>query len=163
MATRVTSVGTQSSVDTLSAAEYNDAAGGWIRSYSVTSTQGSINSGAGTGTDLSGLTTGSWTVPLRKFMFHFELAFSNDTADEQISVYLMEDGSILQRWDFHIGNVGSTNSTTSVSASFIYSPTAASHTYKLAAGRSGSGSGTFTLQASSTRLNQLTVYDCGPQ
>lgn len=163
MATRVTSVGTQSSSDYLTAAEYNDAAGGWIRSYSVTSTQGSINSGAGTGTDLTGLTTGSWTVPARKFKFHYELAFSCDTTNEQISVYLLEDGSIIQRWDWHIGAVGSTGSTTSVSAEFHYAPSAGSHTYKLAAGRSGSGSGTFTLQATSTRLNQFTVYDEGPQ
>ncbi len=159
MATRTTAVGTQSGSDYLTAAEYNDAAGGWIRSYSVTSNQGSITSV----TDLTGLTTGAWTTPLRKFRFEFDLTFQCTNAGEQVQVKLLEDGADLKRWDFDIDLAANP---TSVSSFFYYSPTNASHTYKLQAAHGGAG--TITLVASASGASpsypaQFVVTDCGPQ
>lgn len=157
MATRTTAVGTQTGSDYLTAAEYNDAAGGWVRLYTVTSNQGSITSV----TDLTGLTTGAWTTPLRKFQFGFDLMFENTNVGENIQVVLLEDGTQIKRWNFQVGVA--TNADNSCAGSFFYSPTNASHTYKLQAGRSGTGSGSITLIASATIPGQYWAFDCGPQ
>src|SRR6185369_13632491 len=96
MATRTTAVGTQSSSDVLTAAEYNDAAGGWVRHHPVTSNITSITNLG----DLAGLTTGAWTPPLRRYLFHFNLSVSDTNASEIFQVQLQEDGTQIQRWNF---------------------------------------------------------------
>jgi hypothetical protein len=157
MASRTTAVGTLSGSSNLTAAEYNDAAGGWVRIEPVTSNQGSITSL----TDLTSLTTGAWTTPLRKMKFCFDLMFENTNVGENVQVVLLEDGTQIKRWNFQVGVA--TNADNSVAGSHPYSPTNASHTYKLQAGRSGTGSGTITLIASSTIPAMFWVEDLGPQ
>ncbi len=161
MTSRTTAVGTQSGTDFLSAAEYNDAAGGWIRTFTVTSNQGSITTLA----DLTGLTTGAFTVPLRRYRLSFDLTFSNTNATEYVEVQLFEDSTELKRWDFPVmlASAG-----TSVSGWLDYSPTNASHTYKLAAKNGGAGTGTLTLVASAVGASpphpaQFVMMDIGPQ
>jgi hypothetical protein len=158
MATRATAVGTQTGSDYLTAAEYNDASGGWIRWYEATSNQGSIT----TVTNLTGLTTTAWTVPDRTYRFNFDLLISDASAGaaEIVKILLLEDGSQIKQWNFPAA--GTANDGFTCQGSMIYAPTAASHIYLLQAGRTGGAAGTFTLVASSTSPAQFWIEDVGP-
>jgi hypothetical protein len=161
MTSRTTAVGTLSGGSALSAANYNDSSGGWIRTFTVTSNQGSITSE----TDLTGLTTGSFTVPLRRYLFMFDLTISNTATAEMVEIKLYEDTTELKRWDFPITIA---NAGTTCTGWLAYSPTNAAHTYKLALKNSGSGTGTLTLVASAAGASpphpaQFQMIDIGPQ
>lgn len=161
MTARVTSTGTITTSDYYTIANGNDPSGGWIFRAEVTSNQGSITTLA----DLTSLTTGSFTTPLRTFLIMFDLTFSNTNAGEQVEVQLFEDSTELKRFNFYIGIANAGQSCTGF---YLRRPSNAAHTYKLAAKQSGSGTGTLTLLGSAAGASpphpeQFIVLDVGPQ
>ncbi len=154
MTARVTSVGTLISSDFYTTANNADAAGGWIQRVAATSNQGSITTAA----DLTGLAFPSFTVPARRYLFIASLTFFGTNANETMKVLLLEDGTTIREWDFGLDTFAQYQR-----LMFSYAPTNAAHVYKLQASRSGTSTGTITLQASSTQPAQFEMHDVGPQ
>jgi hypothetical protein len=144
MATRTTPVGTQTSTDYLSAAEYNGAAGGWIGYVEITS-------------DQSGITTET-DIADRTILVTGSIRASNNTASRAAIMYIKESTTYLQRADAHFvaADIGA-----SIERSVrINDPSTGSHTYKLSADALIGGSA--TVRASSTAPSFLLVQDIGP-
>jgi hypothetical protein len=154
MATRTTPVGTQTSTDYLSAAEYNGAAGGWIGYVEITSDQ----SGITTETDITGLSVTVTVGADRTILVTGSIRASNNTASRAAIMYIKESTTYLQRADAHFvaADIGA-----SIERSVrINDPSTGSHTYKLSADALIGGSA--TVRASSTAPSFLLVQDIGP-
>jgi hypothetical protein len=152
--------GTKSgSTDSISVAEFNDL-GGALVSYAtpLTSTQGSITSAA----DITGLSVTLTTGTSRNYQIKVTLAMATASLTGQFQVALLKDGTQVQRRDFTYAPV-SVSANLGAELTYVdHNPTAASHTYKVQAGRSGSDGNTWTMFAASTEPATLEVFDVGP-
>jgi hypothetical protein len=109
-------------------------------------------------TDLTGLTTGSITVPANRLIrITAKLRLSGTVADGITIPSIKEDGTIVQYW---YGKRHSTDDMT-VMFSVFRSPTGGSHTYKVSLQRF-SGTGTVGNTADGTNPSFILVEDLGP-
>lgn len=155
MSTRTTAVGTQSSSDFLTAAEYNDAAGGWIGYVQVTANQGSI-------TGETALTSLAVTVTVgtsRRILVTLHGSMENDTNNCGCSARIKESATQLVRRDASLQTAGAGEG---VIAQVCLTPSAGSHTYTSYGARGLGLTGTVTLDASSDSPAYLLVEDIGP-
>lgn len=161
MATRSSVAGGINSGDPVGASDPNSMPGGLIGYVVVTSNQ----SGITTLVDLTGLTLTVTPQANRIIKIEWMLNFQDDTAQgttEAFRVVVQKDGSQFRIYDYVSNPGAATNIFTANGFTYDFAPTNASHTYNLGAIRSGSASGTFTLEASSSRAAILSLSDCGP-
>lgn len=162
MATRTTAVGTQSSSDYLTAAEYNDAAGGMIGQATNTSDQTGIT----TATDLTWSSiSGAATLTLtpnssRNLLIVVDITVSGNTNGDNFGLTILKDGSAVCLGQFGISSVDQVGH-----AHLEYldvNPTNASHGYKVQLARTGSSAGTFAVRATTNRVGLFYICDMGP-
>ncbi len=96
MSNRTTAVGTQSGSDVLTAAEYNDAAGGYIGRATTTSDQTGITTIA----DLTFTTSGTINPTVntsRLVQISYNLQFDSNANDDVVTIHIYKDGTQTRR------------------------------------------------------------------
>lgn len=157
MATRTTAVGTQTSSDFESAAEYNDASGGCTGRLRITAgNQGSIT----TATDLTSLTLTLTPNTNRCMRIDYCFTIQSTVSGDNCLINLVKDGVTLDQQQFAVSTVD--NLGVACGFAFDNAPTNASHTYKLQLGRTASSTGTWTVKQNSTQPAYFAVTDDGP-
>jgi hypothetical protein len=144
-----------------SAASVDKLPGGLIGYAIATSNQSGITAAV----DLTGLSVTCTPNTSRIVKVEWTIEFADASSQgttETFRVFVVKDGSQLGFYDYVSNPGGGLNNASSSGFILDLNPTNASHTYKLQGSRSGSAVGTFTLVASSSVPNTLTVTDCGP-
>ncbi len=154
MTARITAVGTQTGSDFLTAAEYNDAAGGWIGNVPVTSNVGSIG-----GETALGLATTVTVNASRRIRVSVECSMESNLTNGGVSIRIKEGSTQLVRRDFATSVAGAG---VWVGASVILTPSTGSHTYTCYGARGLGLAGTVTMDASSDSPAYILVEDLGP-
>lgn len=153
MTTRTTAVGTLSGGSYLTAAAYNDAAGGWIGYVEKTTDQGSVT----VEVDVASMSTGPTVGTSRRIRVSAFARLSNTSAVGGCALLLYEGATLLQRSEsFASVADGRIHCFPSV----ILTPSAGVHTYKLRV--DAISAGTVTLRADATYPCYLLVEDIGP-
>lgn len=156
MTTRNTAVGSKSSSDFLTAANYNDGAGGQIGKASITTNQTGIT----TAVDVTNLTLTLTPNASRTIEIAWQFTAVSNTSGDNCILNVVKDGSII---DFFQYGASTVDNLVCVSGRTIdQNPTNASHTYKLNFGRTGSSGGTWTIKGANPGRGWLWVYDVGP-
>jgi len=132
--------------------------GGWVGDAYVDADQLGITTAV---TDLTGLTT-TFVIPAeRKLEVTAKIQIAGDPVDlDQVLLFLMEGGDILQRAQFSCAGLTGTVRNTMHIKHTVRGPTAGSHTYKLALQAIGAGS-TVDMEADPTYPAELLVMDIG--
>lgn len=154
MSNRTTAIGTQTTSDTLSAAEYNDAAGGWIGYVAITS---SAHTSVTTDVDITGLAVTVTVGTSRRIRVsgHVRVSCSSDVGGTTISLW--EGATLLDKSD-NYATVA--DGRTHCDPIAVLTPTAGSHTYKLSIANAFAGNS--AVRADPTFPCFLMVEDVGP-
>lgn len=155
MATRTTSVGTQSNSDFLSSAEYNSAAGGWIGYVTRTSDVSSLTTSDDT---LTGVTVTVTVGTSRYIKITVFGRMISTVANDDANINIKESTTVLT------GSTFTLNRTTlpygHTVEKVLAAPSSGSHTY-FATGGLAAGTGSLTLKADATRPAWILVEDLG--
>ncbi len=153
MSNRTTAVGTQTSSDFETAAEYNDAAGGWIGYVAVTADQGSITAV----TDLTSLCQAVTVGTSRRIKITAECRMSNSSGTGGCVLEIWESTTRLQTRSQWASVADSHNG---MNCTVVLTPSTGSHTYKLRGDIASTG--TVTMRAGAEYPAFLLIEDIGP-
>lgn len=162
MATRASFAGSVAASDPIQASDPNNLPGGLIGYATSTGNQGSI---AGTAVDLTSMTLTLTPQPSRMLKLSWIMLVSDSVAQgttETFRLYLLKDASIIDQYDYVANPGAGTNNFTVEGFALDNTPTNASHVYKLQGSRSGTATGTFTIQGSATSPARFIIEDVGP-
>jgi hypothetical protein len=143
--------GTSTTGITHTAANDNNLPGGWIGYVQVVANQSSITGEA----DLTGLSQAITVNTNRRIKVTGKIQVSSTVSTDSAILRIKEGATQLQQ-----GRGNADNSGLTIQVSAVLTPTAGSHTYKLSLERDGTGSA--TMQASSTVPAFLLIEDIGP-
>lgn len=157
MATRVTAVGTQTSSDFLSFAEYNDAAGGAIGYAEITASSSTFT---GTSVSITSLTLTFTPTASRIYRVAYDVLVQSTVANDSVRVFITDgSGTGLTFADVQCT---AANGNMALSRSILMrSPAAVSTTWKIMAQRIG-GSGNCIIAAAANTPAYMVIEDLGP-
>lgn len=151
MSVRTAYAGTVADGDVYTASNHSRMPGGWIGYAEVTANQTGITAE----TDLTGLTVTVTVNTSRRIMVSAFVQVTRTVADGSTNLFIKEGAAHLQEADPDAETLWP------VAVSVVLTPSAGSHTYKLALAR-GTGTGTVGITADTGRPNYIYVTDVGP-
>lgn len=152
MASRTAYVGTQSVGDVLTSANFSKLPGGWIGDTQITS---SSQTGITAEVDVTGLSVTVTVNTNRRIKIWAYVPVNPSTSTTRGSIRIKESTTQLTRADFHANAAA----TMALAAMVTLTPTAGSHTYKVAV---AAPSGTIDVSPSTTAPAIIYVSDEGP-